>query len=240
MAKFTYAYPRPSVTADVVMLSMRASDLAVLLIKRKHDPFAGAWALPGGFVNENEALERAALRELHEETGISGAKLEQLGAFGDPGRDPRGHTVTVAFVTFVVAESVLPKAADDAAEVAWHPLRSLQLPSSARKKKVEGKKPERKTALVPLAFDHGVIIEKAVAKMRERLVDPLKPARFDLVPPRFTLAELQRVYELILGRTFDKRNFRAKLLSHGVVEPVAAQKTGRHRPAQLYRYKAYK
>jgi glutathione S-transferase len=129
---FTYPYPRPSVTADVVAFTMRADDLAVLLIKRKADPFKGCWALPGGFVNENEPLDRAAARELHEETGliVHPSKLEQLGAFGDPGRDPRGHTVTVAFVTFRATETAI-NPGDDAIEAAWHPLRALGASASA-------------------------------------------------------------------------------------------------------------
>ena len=119
---FTYPYPRPSVTADVVAFTMRADDLAVLLITRKDEPFKGCWALPGGFVNENESLDRAAARELHEETGLTvhPSKLEQLGAFGDPGRDPRGHTVTVAFVTFRATETSI-NPGDDAIEAEWHP-----------------------------------------------------------------------------------------------------------------------
>ncbi len=120
--------PRPSVTADVVAFTMRADDLAVLLIKRKEDPFKGCWALPGGFVNENESLERAAARELHEETGltVSPSKLEMLGAFGDPGRDPRGHTVPVAYVTFRATETKI-NAGDDATEAEWISLRLLDL-----------------------------------------------------------------------------------------------------------------
>ena len=94
---YTYEYPRPAVTVDVVLFTIRAGDLAVLMIRRGGAPFKGHWALPGGFVEENESLERAASRELKEETGIEQAALEQLGAFGDPGRDPRGHTVSVAF-----------------------------------------------------------------------------------------------------------------------------------------------
>ena len=123
---FSYPFPRPSVTADVVAFTLRADDLAVLLIRRKEDPFKGCWALPGGFVNENESLERAAARELYEETGLTGVKLEQLGAFGDPGRDPRGHTVTVAFVTFRTTETSIT-AGDDATEAEWQPLRALDL-----------------------------------------------------------------------------------------------------------------
>ena len=119
---FTYPYPRPSVTADVVAFTLRGDDLAVLLIRRKEEPFKGCWALPGGFVNENESLERAAARELYEETGLSGVRLEQLGAFGDPGRDPRGRTISVVFLGRVDAAKVKAVAADDAAEVGWFPL----------------------------------------------------------------------------------------------------------------------
>src|SRR4051812_36510895 len=102
---------------------MRAEDLAVLLVKRGVAPYAGHWALPGGFVEEHESLERAALRELEEETGVRDIAMEQLAAFGDPGRDPRGHTISVAYFSFVVAESHAVIAGDDAAEVQWIPLR---------------------------------------------------------------------------------------------------------------------
>ena len=234
---YKYPFPRPAVTADVVMFTMRADDLAVLLIRRGQPPFEGAWALPGGFVEENEPLERAAARELSEETGVTGVPLEQLGAFGAPGRDPRGHTVTVAYFTFVVAESVRARAGDDAADVAWHPLRSLPLKASVVPL---GPRPRgRRPPPVALAFDHDVVIETALARLRERLDDPLRPSRFQLVPPRFTLAELQRVYEVILGRPLDKRNFRARLLARGLVEQAgaSARRTGPHRPAQLYRWK---
>jgi 8-oxo-dGTP diphosphatase len=222
----TYEYPRPSLTVDVVIFTMRAEDLAVLLIKRGSPPFKGHWALPGGFVEENEALDRAALRELREETGIPGVALEQLGAFGDPGRDPRGHTVSVVFFTFVVADAAPIVAGDDASDVAWHSLRDLPIDRPATKKTPR------------LAFDHALIIDKARRRLQERLVDPTREAAFDLVPSRFTLTELQRVYEAVLGRTIDKRNFRARLLARGLVEPVAkARRTGKHRPAQLYRWK---
>jgi 8-oxo-dGTP diphosphatase len=222
---FTYEHPRPAVTVDVAMFTMRAGDLAVLVIKRKAMPFKGHWALPGGFVDANETLERAAARELYEETGISGAAMEQLGAFGDPARDPRGHTISVAYFGFVVAESHPAVAGDDAAEVAWIPLEEL-----AQAQKTKG--PAR------LAFDHEIIIARARARLQERLNDPARKAAFELVPPRFTLTELQHVYEAVFARKLDKRNFRARLLAHGLVEPVAAaRRTGPHRPAQLYRWR---
>lgn len=223
---FTYEYPRPAVTVDVCIFSMLAGDLAVLLIQRKNAPFKGAWALPGGFVDENEPLDRAASRELREETGISNVAFEQLGAFGDPGRDPRGHTVSVAFFTFVVATTLPIAAGDDAAEVAWHPLHDLPIAKAATKK------------MPKLAFDHALIIDRARKRLQDRLIDPTREAAFDLVPSRFTLSELQGVYEAVLGHPIDKRNFRARVLARGLVEPVAkAQRIGRHRPAQLYRWK---
>ena len=217
---YTYEYPRPAVTVDVVLFTIRGGELAVLMIRRGGAPFKGQWALPGGFVEENESLERAAARELEEETGIDQAALEQLGAFGDPGRDPRGHTVSVAFYAFLVAPA-RPVAADDAADAQWVTVASL-----ARSR---------------VAFDHARIIALAVARLREHLVfgarEPQVRAALELVPARFTLSELQHVHEAVLGRQLDKRNFRAKLLVRKLVEPVAsAHRTGRHRPAQLYRW----
>jgi 8-oxo-dGTP diphosphatase len=145
---YTYPYPRPSVTADIVVVT-REEAPRVLLIRRRHDPFAGMWAIPGGFIEMNETLEATARRELIEETGIEvGAdeRLEQLHTFGDPGRDPRGRTISVAFLVLVDATPLNPRAGDDAADVAWHPLD--QPP--------------------PLAFDHDQILEFA----RRRLGNP--------------------------------------------------------------------
>jgi 8-oxo-dGTP diphosphatase len=193
------------------------------MIRRGGAPFKGHWALPGGFVEENESLERAASRELQEETSIVQTALEQLGAFGDPGRDPRGHTVSVAFYAFLVA-TTRPVAADDAADAQWVPLSTL--------------------ARARVAFDHTRIIALAVDRLRDQLAMQAQEgghsqrARFEIVPPRFTLSELQHVHEAVLGKQIDKRNFRSKLISQGLVEPVAsAHRTGRHRPAQLYRWK---
>jgi 8-oxo-dGTP diphosphatase len=218
---YTYEYPRPAVTVDVVLFTIRAGELAVLMIRRGGTPFKGHWALPGGFVEDNESLERAAARELQEETGVVQTALEQLGAFGDPGRDPRGHTVSVAFYAFLVA-ATRPVAADDAADAQWVALSTL---TRAR-----------------IAFDHSRIIALAVERLRGHLVAhdkdaPPQSRSIELVPPRFTLSELQHVHEAVLGRQLDKRNFRAKLVGQNLVEPVAsAHRTGRHRPAQLYRW----
>jgi 8-oxo-dGTP diphosphatase len=140
--RYEYEYPRPSVTVDIIIVTMEERP-RVLLIRRKHDPFAGAWAIPGGFVDPGETLAAAAVRELREETGIDDVTLEQLAAFGDPGRDPRGWTVSVAFLARVSAGTEAT-AADDAAEAGWHPLDELPR---------------------PLAFDHDKILARARARL---------------------------------------------------------------------------
>jgi 8-oxo-dGTP diphosphatase len=143
--KFRYEYPRPALTVDVVVAT-RETRPRVLLIKRKNDPFAGMWALPGGFVNEGEKLADAARRELKEETGLTVEDLEQLYTAGDPGRDPRGWTVSVAFLARGDARKLKAKAADDAAEVGWFPL----------------------DAPPPMAFDHAMLLARARARLLER------------------------------------------------------------------------
>jgi len=145
--KHSYDYPRPALTVDLVLITEEARP-RVLLIRRRAEPFAGQWAFPGGFVNENEPLEAAATRELEEETGLKVRDFHQLQSFGDPGRDPRGWTVTVAFLGRVNAKKLKPVAADDAAEVGWHFLDSLPL----------------------LAFDHAKILE--VASQQIEFVPP--------------------------------------------------------------------
>ena len=140
--EYCYAYPRPSVTVDVVLFYSEADLKEVLLIRRAREPFKGAWAFPGGFVDRNESLEDAAARELKEETGLEGIRLEQLGAFGDPGRDPRGHTVSIAFVAQLESRAQAV-GADDADEAGWHS--ALRPP--------------------PLAFDHEKILRLALDRV---------------------------------------------------------------------------
>ena len=248
---FTYPYPRPSVTADVVAFTLRADDLAVLLVRRKDEPFKGCWALPGGFVNENESLERAAARELHEETGltVSPSKLEQLGAFGDPGRDPRGHTITVAFVTYRATETSI-NAGDDAVEAEWVPLRALDLGdvSTARsvppppprgtpasKKAAKRTTPQRAPAQLRLAFDHAKILSRAYRRLCRHLDDPTSDSAFDLFPPRFTLAELRRIYEVVIGKKLGPRVIRQHLVDRSIVVPATAEPTAKA-STQLYRW----
>lgn len=240
---FSYPYPRPAVSCDVVVFTMRADDLAVLLVKRKGDPFKGQWALPGGFVDENESLERAAARELSEETGLGGVKLEQLAAFGDPGRDPRGHTITVAYVTFLVAGAKI-KAGDDAAAVEWHPLRKLSLtpastvPVRSTRKDGRTRRPSARpgpAGMIPVAFDHGRIIARGYRRLCQCLDDPRRERAFDLLPSRFTLAELHHFYEVVSGRELPSRAFRKRLLDYALVVPATPRPTAK--PAdQLYRW----
>jgi 8-oxo-dGTP diphosphatase len=145
--KHTYNYPRPALTVDVAIVT-RETPPRVLLVRRKNDPFAGSWALPGGFVEEGERLADAARRELVEETGVAVADLEQLYTAGDPGRDPRGWTVSVAYLAQVEPAAVKPVAADDAAEVGWFALDSLPA----------------------LAFDHAMLLGRVRARLADRAV----------------------------------------------------------------------
>jgi 8-oxo-dGTP diphosphatase len=206
-------YPRPSVTADVIIFTLRDDDLNVLLIRRKLAPFQGMWAIPGGFVNIDESLESAALRELEEETGVCDVYLEQLYTFGDLGRDPRGRVITVAYFALIPAPIIDPRAGDDASEARWWSMYDLP----------------------PLAFDHADILAYALQRLRYKL--EYAAVGFELLPETFTLSDLQAAYEVILGEELDKRNFRRKILSADVIEETGGYRTGEGRPARLYRFR---
>ena len=206
-------YPRPSVTVDVIIFTLSDGDLQVLLVKRGHPPFKGMWAIPGGFVGIDESLERAALRELEEETGVRDVYLEQLYTFGDAGRDPRGRVITVAYFALVPATAVQPHAGHDAAEARWWSMYDLP----------------------PLAFDHADILAYALQRLRYKL--EYTAVGFELLPEAFTLSELQAAYEIILGEELDKRNFRRKILNADVIEETGGYRTGEGRPAKLYHFR---
>ena len=206
-------YPRPSVTTDVIIFTLREDDLQVLLVKRKYPPFQGMWAIPGGFVDLDESLEDAALRELKEETGVQDVYLEQLYTFADPGRDPRGRVITVAYFALVPARDVQPRSGDDAAEAKWWSVYDLP----------------------PLAFDHSQILTYALQRLRYKL--EYTAVGFEMLPDEFTLSELQAAYEVILGETLDKRNFRRKILGAGVIEPTGGHRSLVGRPAKLYHFR---
>ena len=210
---YTYSYPRPALTVDCVVFGLDDEDLKVLLIQRDQPPYEGAWALPGGFVDMDETVEQAALRELQEETGISDVYLEQLYTFSTVDRDPRGRTVSVAHYALVRLSDHKVRAATDARDAGWFPVR--------RAKK--------------LAFDHDEILKVALVRLRGKVV--YQPIGFELLPPKFTLSALQRLYETILQQRLDKRNFRKKVLSLGVLIELDERERGvPHRAARLYRF----
>jgi 8-oxo-dGTP diphosphatase len=202
------------VTVDLVIFTIRDGALHVLLVQRGAPPFAGRHAVPGGFVHEDESLEAAARRELAEETGVRDVYLEQLYTFGDPGRDPRGRVVTVAYFALIAADRAALQAGTDAIDAQWFPV--ARLPA--------------------LAFDHGRIVAYALERLRNKL--EYTTVGFQLLPAKFTLGELQAVYEAILRRRLDKRNFRRKIDLLGILTPLReTRRTGR-KPARLYRFSA--
>jgi 8-oxo-dGTP diphosphatase len=212
---YTYEYPRPALTVDVVIFTLRENRLHVLLVQRGEEPFAGMWALPGGYVHMGESLEEAASRELEEETGLNQAYLEQLYTYGDPGRDPRGRVVSVAYFALIPADapSVRSEGGSDARQAGWFAVEKLP----------------------QLAFDHTEIIRYALRRLRYKL--EYTAAGFELLPDTFTLSEIQHTYEMILGEKLDKRNFRRRILEAGIIEPTPLRRTGEGRPAQLYCYR---
>jgi 8-oxo-dGTP diphosphatase len=210
---FTYDHPRAALTVDCVVFGIDEEDLKVLLIQRDVDPFQGRWALPGGFVHIDESLEDAARRELREETGLERVYLEQLYTFGDVGRDPRGRVVSVAYYALVKLGDHRVRAATDAREAGWFAV--WDTPS--------------------LAFDHDRILQTALSRLKGKV--RYQPLGFELLPPKFTLSQLQRVYEKILERPLDKRNFRKKLLAMELlVELDEVEQDVAHRAARLYRF----
>src|SRR6266436_4423785 len=209
----TYQYPRPALTVDCVVFGFDGGELKVLLIQRALEPFKGAWALPGGFVRVAETLDQAARRELVEEAGLKNVFLEQLYTFGGVDRDPRERVVSVAYYALVKLAAHNTKAATDAADARWFPVSKVP----------------------KLAFDHADILATALARLKGKV--RYQPIGFELLPRKFTLSQLQHLYEAVLETELDKRNFRKKVLSFGLLVPLKeSQMTGRHRPAQLFRF----
>jgi 8-oxo-dGTP diphosphatase len=208
-------FERPLVTVDLVVFTVRDGTLKVLLIERGEPPFEGMWALPGGFVRPNESLDETARRELAEETGVRDIYLEQLYTFGEPQRDPRARVVTVSYFAIIAADRQELRASADAADADWFPV----------------------SRLPQLAFDHERIVDYALERLRNKL--EYTTVGFQLLPEHFTLTELQQVYEVILDKQLDKRNFRKKMLSLDIVQETGETKMdGVHRPARLYRFSA--
>lgn len=212
---YTYEYPRPALTVDVVIFTLRENGLQVLLVQRAEEPYAGKWALPGGFVNMDEALEEAAQRELEEETGLKQTYLEQLYTYGEVGRDPRGRVVSVAYYALIPSDAhIRSEGGSDARQANWFAAEALPV----------------------LAFDHAEIIAYALRRLRYKL--EYTAACFELLPDEFSLSEIQHTYEMILGELLDKRNFRRRILEAGIIEPTPHMRGGEGRPARLYRYRS--
>lgn len=209
----TDANARPLVAVDVVIFGLRDNDLQVLLVRRRRSPQQGMWAIPGGAIGQDEALEAAALRTLEEETGLADVYLEQLYTFGEPDRDPRERVITVAYFAAVPATSIVPRAADEAERVRWWSIYNLP----------------------QLAFDHAEVLSYALTRLRYKL--EYTAVGFELLPETFTLTELQTAYEIVLGENLDKRNFRRKIQGAGIIEPSGGYRSGEGRPARLYRYR---
>ncbi len=206
---YTYDYPRPAVTTDCVVFGFDGHDLKILLIQRGIEPFKGAWAFPGGFLNMEETVEQGALRELKEETHLELTYLKQVGAFSDVNRDPRTRVITIAF--YALAKKLTVQGGDDAAKAQWFSLNDVPR----------------------LAFDHDYILRKTMQKLRQDI--HFEPIGFGLLEEEFSMSELQRLYEAILGVQFDRRNFYKKMLQTGILDEVEDEREesttyyGKHR-----------
>ena len=191
---YTYQYPHPAVATDCVVFGFNGKELEILLIERGIEPFKGAWAFPGGFMGMEETAEETAQRELREETGLTVHTLKQLGAFTSVHRDPRERVVSIAFYALVQPSDVT--GGDDAKQARWFPVDDAP----------------------PLAFDHDYILRKALQQLRKDI--HFEPVGFELLNNAFTMSELQRLYEAILGVHFDRRNFEKKMIQTGILEPL--------------------
>jgi 8-oxo-dGTP diphosphatase len=210
---YTYEYRRPALSVDIVVFALDEHDLQVMLVERDLKPFAGEWALPGGFVGIDETIDDAARRELEEETGLKNIFLEQLYTFGDVNRDPRDRVITVAYYALVNLEGHNVHASSDARSAAWFAVNDLP----------------------KLAFDHDEILQTAHERLKGKV--RYQPIGFELLPEKFTLRQLQHLYEVILDRELDKRNFRKKVLAMEIVkETNEIEKDVAHRAARLYRF----
>lgn len=191
---YQYKYPHPSVTTDCVIFGFDGNKLQVLLVKRGIEPYKGKWAFPGGFLKLDESAREGALRELREETGLTDAYIKQLHTFSEPERDPRERVITIAYYALVKIAEV--KGGDDAEDAQWFTIDDV--PS--------------------LAFDHDRILRKAIEELRRQI--HFEPIGFELLPEKFTMRELQSLYEAILSVHFDRRNFYNKLRRLGILDEL--------------------
>lgn len=213
--KYSYKYPHPSVTTDCVIFGFDGVKLKVLLVERGMAPYKGRWAFPGGFLNMDESAEEGALRELKEETGLEGAYIRQFHTFSAPQRDPRERVITIAYYALVRMQEV--KGGDDASDARWFALDEVP----------------------PLAFDHDQILRKAEKTLRQQI--HFEPVRFELLPEKFTIKQLQNLYEAILDMRFDRRNFYNKMRRLGMLELTGdTANPSQRREANLFSFNAEK
>lgn len=211
--KYCYDYPRPALTTDIVIFGYDSAELKILLIKRGIEPFKNKWALPGGFVHEDETTEQCAERELREETGLTDIFFEQLYTFSDVDRDPRGRVITTAYFALVNIAKYKLTAGDDAKNAEWFTINGIP----------------------KLAFDHDMILRKALYRLKSKI--NWQPIGFELLEQKFTLSELQNVYEVVMETKLDKRNFRKKILSTNLlIEHDEKEQNVAHKPAKLYSF----
>lgn len=206
-------YDQPSVTVDIVIFTIKDGELKALLVKRAQEPFKGKWALPGGFVRINESLEDAAKRELKEETGVDADYLEQLYTFGELKRDPRGRVITIAYMALMNSEKLKLFAATDVSEVKWFSVSKLP----------------------QLAFDHQKILDYSLQRLRWKF--EYTAVAFSMLTKRFALSELQKIYEIVFNKKFDKRNFIKKIFSLDILDESGVNEEVPYRPPKLYSLK---
>ncbi len=206
-------YPKPAVTVDIVIFSIIDKKLKVLLVRRGLEPFKNMWALPGGFVKMEESLEEAAKRELHEETGAQDIYLEQLYTFGQPDRDPRDRVITVTYMALTNSDKIKLHADTDVSEVKWFSIDEIP----------------------KLAFDHPKILEYALKRLRWKF--EYTSVAFSMLSEKFTMSDIQSIYEIVFHKKFDKRNFNKKIRSLNILNKESIKKDVSYRPPKLYSLK---
>lgn len=212
-------FEQPLTTVDLVIFSVREDELTALLVQRPArvgEPYPGKWALPGGFIDtaRDHDLEACARRKLMDKTGVEAPYLEQLGSFGSLTRDPRGWSATHVYFALMASDGITPQPGGNASDSRWFAVRGVK---------------------ESLAFDHGEILQAAIARLRSKVEYTSLPAF--LLPGEFTLTQLQRIYEVILGRSLEKKAFRTRVLAAVILEALPRKLSGPNRPAQLYRLK---
>lgn len=205
-------YERPKVAVDTVLFALERCRLKTFLVQLKTGPLRGRWAFPGGLVRVGELLDAAARRELRTTTGLECAFLEQLFTFGDPSRDPRAHVVSVAYMALIADAQRAAAPGREYADGRWFEV----------------------SALPELAYDHKQMAEYALARLKAKL--EYTNIACNLLPETFTFADLEALYAMILERPIDRRNFRRRILSMGILRRLPAKRRGPHRPAALYSF----